>query len=173
VTQPGNAIDHTYNGAFTYNASLTVTDSRGKKSENAAIQNITVTPPAPSDLVVSKSHAGDFTQGQKGASLHDQRQERRRGPTTSQAVSVIDTLPAGLSAVSIAGNGWTCTLSPLTCTRSDPVGASFQYPAIYLTVNVDKKAPASVVNTVKVSGGGQSNTGNDTGTDPTNIKKAR
>jgi hypothetical protein len=67
VTQAGNAIDHVYSGAYTYTASLAVTDSRGKKSENGATQNITVTPPSPADLVVSKSHAGDFTQGQNGA----------------------------------------------------------------------------------------------------------
>ena len=94
------------------------------------------------------------------------------GPTSAQAVSVVDTLPQGLTAASIAGMGWTCTLSPLGCTRSDPVSAGFQYPAIYLTVNVAKKALASVTNTVKVSGGGQSNTGNDSASDPTNIRKA-
>ena len=59
----------------------------------------------------------------------------------------------------------------LGCTRSDPVAAGFQYPVIYLTVNVAKKASGTVVNTVRVSGGGQTNTGNDTATDPTIIKK--
>ena len=129
-----------------------------------------MTPPAPSDLVVSKSHAGDFTQGQNGAIYTISVRNAGAGQTTSQPVSVVDTLPAGLTAVSIAGTGWTCTLSPLGCTRSDPVSPGFQYPAIYLTVNVAKKA-TSVTNTVKVSGGGQTNTGNDTASDPTNIKK--
>jgi uncharacterized repeat protein (TIGR01451 family) len=174
VTQAGNSIDHVYNGAYTYTAALTVTDSRGKKSENGATQNITVTPPAPADLVVSKSHAGDFTQGQSGAVYTIAVRNAGSGPTTSATVSVVDTLPAGLTATAISGTGWTCTLSPtLGCTRSDPVGAGFNYPAITLKVDVAKKAAASVTNTVKVSGGGQGNTGNDTASDPTNIKKAR
>jgi uncharacterized repeat protein (TIGR01451 family) len=168
VTQAGNAVDHVYNGAFTYTASLAVTDSRGKKSENGAEQ----TPPAPADLVVSKSHAGDFTQGQNGAIYTIVARNTGAGPTTSQAVSLVDTLPAGLTAVSMGGTGWTCTLSPtLGCTRNDPVAAGFQYPTIYLTVNVGKKASGTLTNTVRVSGGGQTNTGNDTAADATNIKK--
>jgi uncharacterized repeat protein (TIGR01451 family)/fimbrial isopeptide formation D2 family protein len=39
------------------------------------------------------------------------------GPSTADTLSVTDTLPAGMTAVSIAGTGWTCTLSSLTCVR--------------------------------------------------------
>ena len=39
------------------------------------------------------------------------------GPSTADSLSVSDALPVGMSAVSIAGPGWTCTLASLTCSR--------------------------------------------------------
>ncbi len=44
--------------------------------------------------------------------------------------------------------------------------------ALTLTVNVASTAPASVTNTATVSGGGETNTGNDTATDVTAISVA-
>jgi hypothetical protein len=82
---------------------------------------------------------------------------------------VTDTLPTGLTASAISGTGWSCTLSTLTCTRSDALSATATYPPITVTVNVAANAAASVTNSVSVSGGGESNTANDTGTDPTTI----
>src|SRR6185503_7583569 len=90
---------------------------------------------------------------------------------TSGAVSVTDTLPSGLTATAISGTGWSCVLGTLTCTRSDALAAGASYPAITLTVNVANNAPANVTNSVSVSGGGQTNTGNDTATDPTTINQ--
>ena len=43
--------------------------------------------------------------------------------------------------------------------------------SITVTVNVANNAPASVTNSVTVSGGGQTNTANDTATDPTTINQ--
>ena len=39
------------------------------------------------------------------------------GPSTADTLSVTDTLPAGMTVVSLAGDGWTCTLASLTCAR--------------------------------------------------------
>ena len=58
-------------------------------------------------------------------------------------------------------------LGTLTCTRSDALAAGASYPVITLTVNVANNAAASVTNPLRVSGGGQTNTANDTATDPT------
>lgn len=88
---------------------------------------------------------------------------------TSGTVSVVDTLPAGMTATAISGTGWSCTLATLTCTRSDALAAGASYPDITVTVNVAANAPASVINTATVSGGGETNTANDTATDPTTI----
>jgi uncharacterized repeat protein (TIGR01451 family) len=120
------------------------------------------------DLTISKSHTGNFTQGQAGAT-YTITATNSGSAATSGAVTVTDTLPAGLTATAISGTGWSCVLGTLTCTRSDALAAGASYPAITLTVNVAANAPASVTNSVSVSGGGQTNTANDTATDPTTI----
>lgn len=118
------------------------------------------------DLTVAKSHTGNFTQGQSGATYSITVTNSGYAATTA-AVSVTDTLPASLTATAISGTGWTCVLGTLTCTRSDALANGASYPVITLTVNVSPTAPASVTNSVTVSGGGQTNTANDTATDPT------
>jgi hypothetical protein len=73
-----------------------------------------------------------------------------------------------LTATAIGGTGWGCTLATLTCTRSDALAAGGSYP-LTLTVTVAGNAAASVTNGVTVSGGGESNTANDTAADLTTI----
>src|SRR5439155_5238665 len=120
------------------------------------------------DLTIAKSHSGNFTQGQTGAT-YSITVTNSGLAATSGTVTVTDTLPGGLTASAIAGTGWTCVLGTLTCTRSDVLAASASYPAITLTVNVANNAPASVSNSVTVSGGGELNTANDTASDATTI----
>jgi uncharacterized repeat protein (TIGR01451 family) len=121
------------------------------------------------DLTIAKGHTGNFTQGQTGAQYTITVTNSSITAATSGTVTVVDTLPAGLSATSITGPGWDCTLSTLTCTRSDALAASSSYPAITLVVNVAANAPASVTNVAAVSGGGETNTANDTASDVTTI----
>ncbi len=120
------------------------------------------------DLTVSKSHAGSFIQGQVGASYTITVNNIGPGPTTG-TVTVVDTLPAGLTATAISGTGWNCTLGTLTCTRSGVLAASASYPAITLTVNVSATAAALLTNNVAVSGGGEVITNNDSASDPTTV----
>src|SRR5208282_661277 len=74
-------------------------------------------------LIVGKTHAGNFRQGQMGASylitVSNQGQV-----ATSGAVMVTDNLPSGLTATAINGAGWACALDTLTCARSDALAAS-------------------------------------------------
>ena len=81
-------------------------------------------------------------------------------------VSVGDTLPAGLTATAIAGPGWACTLTTVSCSRSDslPVGGS--YPPITVTVSVAANAVSPVTNQAVLSGG----LGAASATDATNIQ---
>jgi len=74
---------------------------------------------------------------------------------TSGAITVTDTIPAGLTLVSMTGTGWTC--SGNTCNRSDALGTGASYPAITVKVNVAANATSPQVNQVSVSGGGSSN----------------
>ncbi|HEV7472930.1 MAG TPA: hypothetical protein VGN90_02705, partial [Pyrinomonadaceae bacterium] len=120
------------------------------------------------DLTINKSHVGNFTQGQVGATYSLTATNSGTGPT-SGTVTVTDTLPAGLTATAISGTGWSCVLGTLTCTRSDVLAGAASYPVITVTVTVANNAAASVTNSAAVSGGGQTNTANDTDTDPTTV----
>ncbi|HVQ37290.1 MAG TPA: hypothetical protein VMS31_07150 [Pyrinomonadaceae bacterium] len=143
-------------------------DTTQSTADNApATSSVTIAPP---DLTITKSHTGNFTQGQVGATYSITATNSGSAPT-SAAVSVTDTLPAGLTATAIAGTGWTCVLGTLTCTRSDALAAGASYPVITLTVTVANNAAASVTNSVDISGGGQTNTANDTATNPTSINQ--
>jgi uncharacterized repeat protein (TIGR01451 family) len=103
-------------------------------------------------LTITKSHTGNFTQGEAGATytVTVANAAASTGPTSGK-VTVTDTIPSGLTLVSMAGTGWVCTAN--ACTRSDTLAAGKSYPAITVTVNVAANAPAEVTNTVTVSGG--------------------
>jgi uncharacterized repeat protein (TIGR01451 family) len=120
------------------------------------------------DLTLTKTHTGDFTQGQTGKTYAITVSNVGTAPTTG-TVTVTDTLPAGLTATAISGSGWTCNLGTLTCTRSNALAGSSSYPAITLTVNVNSNAAPRVTNTATVSGGGEINSANDTANDPTTV----
>jgi uncharacterized repeat protein (TIGR01451 family) len=122
------------------------------------------------DMTIAKSHVGNFTQGQVGAT-YSITATNSGFASTSGTVTVVDTLPAGLTATAISGTGWACVLGTLTCTRGDALAAGSSYPVITVTVTVANNAAASVTNSVSVSGGGQTNTGNDSATDPTTINQ--
>ncbi|MFZ5815172.1 MAG: beta strand repeat-containing protein [Bacillota bacterium] len=126
--------------------------------------NITQLP----DLTITKSHTGDFYQGQTDASYTLTVTNSGTG-LTSGTVTVTDTLPAGLTATAISGTGWSCALATLTCTRSDVLAAGDSYEVITITVTVAVDAAASVTNTASVSGGGDTDTANNTASDPTTI----
>jgi uncharacterized repeat protein (TIGR01451 family) len=120
------------------------------------------------DLTLTGSHVGNFKQGLTGAS-YTVTVSNQGVAATVGAVTVMDNLPSALTATAVAGSGWTCTLGTLSCTRSDSLATGASYPPVTLTVNVSGVAPASVTNTAVVSGGGETNTSNDSAPDVTNI----
>ncbi|HVM96649.1 MAG TPA: hypothetical protein VMT89_09685, partial [Candidatus Acidoferrales bacterium] len=65
--------------------------------------------------------------------------------------------------------GWSCSLATLSCSRTDVLASGASYPAIMVGVSVASNAPASVVNTATVSGGGDNTPANNTASDPTSI----
>ena len=137
---------------------------------NNGTNNVSVlfdTCPGP-DLKITKSHTGDFIQGQTSAEYTITVTNVGATPT-SGLVTVTETLPGGLVATSAVGAGWACaTGNPITtCTRSDALDSS-NYP-ITLTVDVAADAPANLTNTATVGGGGEFNESNDTASDPTTI----
>lgn len=105
-------------------------------------------------LQIAKSHSGTFAQGQQNAAYTITVSNGAAAGPTSGTVTVTDTLPAGLSLVSMAGTGWSCASN--TCTRSDVLNSAASYPPITVTVNVAANAATPQVNQASVSGGGSS-----------------
>ncbi len=120
------------------------------------------------DLRITKTHSGNFTQGQTGVS-YTIIVSNGGTAATAGTVTVTDTLPVGLTATALAGTGWACTLSPVACVRGDALPAGGSYPAITLTANVGASAAATLVNQVTASGGGS---GPATANDVASVAKA-
>jgi len=158
-------------------ASVTNTVSVSGGGELNAVNNTATDPttigPGP-DLTIAKSHVGNFTQSQNGATYVITVTNEGPGPVQSgNTVTVTETmLPAGLTATSINGTGWNCSQPFGPCTRTSGntvLGVGASYPSLTLTVNVAPDAPASLTNSVTVSGGGETNTANNTAMDPTTV----
>jgi uncharacterized repeat protein (TIGR01451 family) len=111
-------------------------------------------PPAAPSLSITKTHSGIFTQSQQNATYTITVSNAPSSSATSGTVTVTDTLPTGLTLVSLAGTGWSCTVSAQNCTRSDALASGSSYPTITVTVNVPANATSPQVNQASVSGGG-------------------
>ena len=120
------------------------------------------------DLAITKTHAGTFSLNDSGFTYTLTVSNTGNVPS-SGAVTVTDTLPAGLTATAIGGTGWNCDAGTVTCTASDPLAPAASYPAITVTVSVSGSAAASVTNYAAVSGGGDVNALNNSASDPTVI----
>jgi uncharacterized protein (TIGR03437 family) len=107
---------------------------------------------SPAVLAIAKTHSANFVTGQSNGVFTVTVSNRASAGSTSGTVAVNENLPVGLSLVSMAGTGWTC--SGAICTRSDVLNGGVSYPAIAVTVNVATNAPPTVTNQVTVSGGG-------------------
>jgi uncharacterized protein (TIGR03437 family) len=127
--------------------------------------SLTAAPPMP-DLTISESHTGSFAPGHTGA-IYTITVTNAGVGTTLGPVSVADFLPSGLTATAIGGTGWNCLPVTLTCARADALAPSGSYPPITVTVDVAASVASSVINVATVSGGGDSNTANNTARDLT------
>jgi uncharacterized repeat protein (TIGR01451 family) len=106
-------------------------------------------------LGITKSHIGNFAQGQQGATYTVTVNNTGTAPTNGTTVTVVDSVPTGLTLVSMAGTGWTC-VNP-NCVRTDALAVASSYPTITVTVNVAANASTPQVNTASVTGGGAAN----------------
>jgi uncharacterized repeat protein (TIGR01451 family) len=150
----------------TYTITATVTASSGSIANTA-----TVAPPAwmtdatpannsatdtdtvvaAADLSITKTTASTFVVGSNASYTLT---ATNGGPQSAAGtITVSDALPAGLTYVSAAGTGWTCSHASgtVTCTRAGPVTSGTTLPAITLTVAVGAAAAPSVTNTATVA----------------------
>jgi uncharacterized repeat protein (TIGR01451 family) len=151
---------------------VTVSGGGDINTANNTADDPTFTTPV-ADLVIGKSHSGTFRQGDAANSYTISVSNIGPEPTTG-AVTVTDTLPAGLAPTAANSgviNGWTVSVNgqTVTASRNDPLGSGASYPALPLIVSVANDAPANVTNTATVSGGGESNAGNNSASDSTAI----
>src|SRR6266851_2881859 len=156
------------------NAPASVTNTvTGGGAVNLASASDPTTITQVADLTISKSHTGNFKQGDSADTYTVTVNNVGLGPTAG-TVTVTDTLPTGLAATAAdngISNGWTVTTNgqTITATRGDVLAPGSSYPALTLTVSVANNAPASVTNSATVAGGGEVNTANDSTSDPTTI----
>ena len=128
-----------------------VTVSGGGSLGGADEDSVFIGAPAPT-LEISASHAGNLIPGSQAA-LTINVANQIAAPPTSNTVTVNDTLPSGLSLVSMAGNGWNCNVPP-TCTNPNILAGGAGYNPITVTVSVASNAASPEINTAIVSGGG-------------------
>ncbi len=143
-------------GSGTVQYSVAANNTGASRSGNITIAGVlfpvlqtTLTTPV---LAITKTHTGSFVRGQMGATYTLTVSNQAGAVPTSGVVTVSDTLPVGLTLVSMAGSGWTCT-GP-SCNRSDSLAGGASYPPITVTVNVAANASSPQVNQAIVSGGG-------------------
>jgi uncharacterized repeat protein (TIGR01451 family) len=129
------------------------------------------------DVRIAKSHSGNFTVGVNGT--YTLTASNSGTLATSGTITVIDTLPTGLTIAAPlpSGTGWNCSgtvlgSSTATCTSSTAIGAGATSPnPITVNVVVAPAAFPSVTNAATISGGGEPayNNGNNSASDPTTV----
>ena len=122
------------------------------------------------DLTVTRTHVGDFEQGQTGAQF-TLRVTNSGSASTSGPVTLTGDAPSSLVPTAASGAGWICNVAgaTVTCSRPDPLAPGASYPPVTITVTVAANAPASVTSTAKIAGGGDVDDTNNTATDVATI----
>lgn len=126
---------------------------------------------ARADLVIAKTHTGTPVAG--GQVTYDL-SIRNAGPSRSPAtITVVDTLPAGMSFTGSAGAGWSCSAAGqvVTCDLGSSLGAGATAPTLSITADIASDAgPATLTNTATVTGPLPDPTpDNNSASDPTDI----
>jgi hypothetical protein len=124
----------------------------GGNSASATASDTTLLNGSVPVLTVSKTHSGNFTQGQTGATYTVTVGNSSGAGTTSGVITLTESVPAGMALISMVGTGWTCSNN--SCGRADALAGGGTYPPITVTVNVASFASSPQVNSVTVTGGG-------------------
>jgi uncharacterized protein (TIGR03437 family) len=140
-------------GATTQSQVTNLVAVSGGGAAEAGAGDFTLVLQAPA-LSIAKTHSGNFALGQNGAAYTVTVGNAAGRYSTSGPVTATETVPSGMTLVSMAGTGWTCPSGGNTCTRSDALEGGSSYPAIAVTVNVASNAASQATNQVTVSGGG-------------------
>jgi uncharacterized repeat protein (TIGR01451 family)/fimbrial isopeptide formation D2 family protein/LPXTG-motif cell wall-anchored protein len=101
-------------------------------------------------LSISKAHSGN---GVVGADLPFTLRVHNAGPSAADQIVVTDPLPAGLSFVSAAGAGWTCsnTAGTVSCALAGNLAVGGDSSDLVITATVGAAGYPSVTNSATVS----------------------
>ena len=156
------------NGDYPNQANLTGTIYGGNAQVSAVSSDPTLLAPYQPTVVgvavprlgLTKTSNGPWTVGQAGATFTLSVTNSGTAATTG-TITVLDTLPAGISAVSGTYSGWACTVAgqSVTCTSTTSIAATNGTSSITLPVTVAAAAAGSVTNNASVGGGGDPNNG--------------
>ena len=120
------------------------------------------------DAAITLSHSGPFYAG--GTGVYTIGISNAGSDSTLNAITVTDTLPAGITYVSSVGTGWSFSVSGqiviATYAGALPAGAAAPFT---ITVTPSAAAAPGVTNRAYVSTGGDSNAANDSASDPTTV----
>ena len=158
VTVAANATSPQVNSVAVTTASLETNTGNNSATDSTVVL-------VPPDLTVTKTHVGNFAQGQSGAQFTLTVTNSTANAPTAGTITVTDTLAAGLTFVSGAGTGWLCSASGqlVTCNNASTPLAPNASSVITLTMNVSASAAASMTNTAVVACTcTESNTSNNT-----------
>ncbi len=148
-------------------ATVTTSTPEPDTSDNTATSTTPVE--VQSDLGVTKTHVGT---PQVGGQVVYTMTVTNYGPTENTGpVTLVDSVPAGLTFVSAAGDGWVCDFAEptVTCTRGG-VFAVDATASVTLVATVEPAAWPEVINTVTVSSPHPDlNSDNDAASDPTPV----
>ena len=128
--------------------------------------------PNATDITLKKTNFGAFATGHEGTYILT---VSNVGPNdTNTLISVVDTLPTGLSYFSATGDDWDCSAldAVVTCNRIAPLSAG-SLSTISLVVSVDEAAYPTVTNSATVSYLGDTDLTNNLSRKPTTVKHLR
>ena len=120
----------------------TVSGGGDANPANNTATDVTIITPGP-DLTVTKTHTGNFTQGQTGAT-YTITVTNQGGSPTSGTVLVTDDMIGRFQPTAAIGVGWTCTVAGevVQCERAMRWRVGASYPPITITVDVPTDRPA-------------------------------
>src|SRR5262249_4108297 len=129
-------VDIAPNAAASITNTARVTGGGDVNSGNNSINDVTAVTPGP-ELGLTKTHTGNFIQGQTGATFTLTVTNQGAAPTT-RPVTVTDAVASPFLPTAASGSGWTCQIlaDSVQCQRSDALAAGASYPPITITVNI-------------------------------------
>jgi len=168
VDSAGNAYATGYTPSTTFPTFKAFQANYAGGTSDAFITKIAAFNPMQPDLSITKQHSGNFTVGTNG--VYTITMTNVGDVSTTDTITVTDTLPSGLAFMSGTGTNWNCSAvgQVVTCTRTTALAPNAS-TTITLTVSVAPAALPSVTNTVSVTTTGDTNSGNNMASDVTGV----